>query len=454
MKLKWLQKRVLLLQVILSVACYYSYFPFSNHTVSCAYNPDPIPNKRRVIFFCPDVHDGTRRDLAFSLYHLNQSIVFSSYKCSLPKYSRVHSMEMTTEATNHSVFPSIVIADANTCRRTPFKQFDEAAAHHSFSLFKEYSLSSSVDAIICSFYPAECLNYVTTNKTVVFLPAHRFLLLLCKSEQVNAALFWMFHSGLPNIQVIAMGEYDKEYINYYTGKEVPFLYPSSFFEYSAPQIRRNLFDEVLVAPFHPVSDYYSSVLNGLALKQHYNITFTSVKRKINGSFTFDDLNRFPIVVVFPYAVLSYYLSDIIASAIPMIVPSRQYISMNKGLLSDYRNQDRYYCNGTAIMPERSNASKHILSPEANTPESRYYWSQYASFYTPCVTTFHSMDEIPGLVERMNVNSVYECNLKFIEEMKKHNRREWLRLFRRIHPRTTANDYSDVLALVNRSSVYQ
>ena len=45
------------------------------------------------VFYSPDIHDGTRRDLAMSLYRMNQSIVFSSKKCSLPKYSIVHFLE-------------------------------------------------------------------------------------------------------------------------------------------------------------------------------------------------------------------------------------------------------------------------------------------------------------------------------------------------------------------------
>ena len=406
------------------------------------------------VLFSPDIHAGTRRDLAFSLYSLNQSIIFSSYKCSLSEYSLAHSMETSSESIDAPFYPSIITADSKTCHDTGFKQYDETAARRSFEVFKRYSLSSFVDVVVCSFYPAECINYVSTNKTILFLPAHRFLLLLCSDQQIRSAMFWMFYSGLSSIHVMAMGRYDREYINYYTGLDVPFIYPSSFLEYSAPIEQDLVIDKVLIAPFHKVSEYYANVLSSLASQQHYNISFTTIKRHFNDSFNLCDLNHFSAVVVFPYAVLSYYLCDLIASSIPMLVPSRHFTALNMGLLSDYRNQDRYYCNGTASMPNRSSNSRHILSPEANTKESRYYWSQFASFYTPCTVVFDRMEDIPKLLFNLNRSDIYQCNLHYIEHMKRHNTREWKRFLRRVHHRTTANDYSDVLKGLNRNATYQ
>ena len=165
------------------------------------------------MLFSPDIHAGTRRDLAFSLYSLNQSIIFSSYKCSLSEYSLAHSMETSSESIDAPFYPSIITADSKTCHDTGFKHYDETAARRSFEVFKRYSLSSFVDVVVCSFYPAECINYVSTNKTILFLPAHRFLLLLCSDQQIRSAMFWMFNSGLSSIHVMAMGRYDREYIN-------------------------------------------------------------------------------------------------------------------------------------------------------------------------------------------------------------------------------------------------
>ena len=66
------------------------------------------------VLFSPDIHAGTRRDLAFSLYSLNQSIIFSSYKCSLSEYSLAHSMETSSESIDAPFYPSIITADSKT----------------------------------------------------------------------------------------------------------------------------------------------------------------------------------------------------------------------------------------------------------------------------------------------------------------------------------------------------
>ena len=413
----------------------------------------PKHSMKHWVFYSPDIHDGTRRDLAMSLYHMNQSIIFSSKKCSLPTYSIAHFLENKVDDITELVYPSVLIAGENTCGNTAFGAYDEKSAISAFHTMSQMPLLPSIEVIICLFYPAECLNYIATNKTIIFMPAHRFLLRLCSDKQIRSAMYWMFESKMPQIYVIPLGEYDREYINYYSGQEVPFIYPSSFYEYQPPQIRRNLFKEILVAPFKNAVEGYCETLNNYSRSHNYGLVFTTIRQKIRRTFSFNDLNRFPAVVVFPYAVLSYYLSDIIASGIPMIVPSRTYISEHYELLTDYRNQDNHYCGGRANMPARDSNSIHIISPEANTKEARYYWSQYASFYTPCSITFDSMNEIPSIVLRMNVTEVYECGLRFIETMKKHNEREWLRIIRSIKHREVSKSYDTFLNTVHHNSIY-
>ena len=233
---------------------------------------------------------------------------------------------------------------------------------------------------------------------------------------------------------------------------MPFVYPTSFYEYSPPPVRKNLFTEILVAPWG--SKRYCLTLNNISHSLNYSMVFTTIRDKVKGQFSFHDLNRFPAVVVFPYAVLSYYLSDIITTAIPMIVPSRTYISTHYDLLTDYRNQDGCYCKGRAKMPNQHARSVHTISPEANTRESRYYWSQFSSFYTPCSITFDSLEEIPRIVSTMNVTEVYECGLRFIEAMKEHNKKEWRSVIQNVKHRKLSESYDAFLQSVKRNSIYQ
>lgn len=409
-----------------------------------------VKTEKHMVFFSPDIHDGTRRDLAFTLYNLNQSIIFASKKCSLPGYSIVSKMQIS-DRVSPIPFPSILYANRRTCSSVTTRVFSEKAAKKAFRTLRQYSKTSSIDAIVCAFYPAECLNYVATNKTIIFLPAHRFSLLLCSVPALSTALYWMFHSGLSHIHVVAMGTYDREYINYYTGKNVSFIYPSSMLEFTPPRRRVIRFNSVLVAPFKDKAAPQASTLNTIARSQNSSVTFTTVQQAIKGPFSLRQLSEFRAVVVFPYAMLSYYLCDLMATGIPMIVPSRKFLASSRYLL-DYRNSGSYYCK-KRIETARHPSSQHPISPEENSCEARYYWLQYASFYTPCSITFDSMEEIPALVKSLNVSSVYECNLRFIAEMKKHNRKEWMKIINKVEHRDMAKNYDDVLKQVKRTRVY-
>ena len=46
-----------------------------------------IRKTQNLLIFTPDIHDGTRDDIAMMSYYNNNSIYLSSRKCSLPHYS-------------------------------------------------------------------------------------------------------------------------------------------------------------------------------------------------------------------------------------------------------------------------------------------------------------------------------------------------------------------------------
>ena len=79
-----------------------------------------------------------------------------------------------------------------------------------------------------------------------------------------------------------MGTYDREYINYYTGKNVSFIYPSSMLEFTPPRRRVIRFNSVLVAPFKDRAVSLASTLNTIAKSHNSSVTFTTVQQAIKG----------------------------------------------------------------------------------------------------------------------------------------------------------------------------
>ena len=68
--------------------------------------------------------DRTRRDLALSLYNLNQSIILSSKKCDLPKYSIVHSMRRNDSELTRPMFPSMIITNQTMCSKMDYRRYN------------------------------------------------------------------------------------------------------------------------------------------------------------------------------------------------------------------------------------------------------------------------------------------------------------------------------------------
>lgn len=83
--------------------------------------------KRNLVFFSPDIHDGTRCDLALSLYHLNQSIIFASRtrKMEFPRGEMVLSNSRSWDYFLCrgwiKLFPSFLVRSfLNSCYGLPF----------------------------------------------------------------------------------------------------------------------------------------------------------------------------------------------------------------------------------------------------------------------------------------------------------------------------------------------
>lgn len=95
-----------------------------------------VKAEKHMVFFSPDIHDGTRRDLALTLYNLNQSIIFASGKCTLPGYSVVSKMQIS-DRVSPIPFPSILYADQRTCSSVTTRVFKEKAAKKAFRTLQQ-----------------------------------------------------------------------------------------------------------------------------------------------------------------------------------------------------------------------------------------------------------------------------------------------------------------------------
>ena len=202
--------------------------------------------------------------------------------------------------------------------------------------------------------------------------------------------------------------------------------------YTPPQHYSPTRDSFLYAPFkhRPYTEGIIHNISAACNRAGFHCPVVKIREAIRGPFTLADLSSFRAAVVFPYAVLSYYLADLISSAVPLFIPSPRMIVEEKVLI-DSKTKDPSYCGKKWEDLPRHPNSTHPYSPEDYDPKAVEYWLQFAMFYTPCSIVFDSYDELARLMQTTNYAKVYECNLLYREKVKEHNDLEWKRLFAQI-----------------------
>ena len=387
-----------------------------------------------LLFFSPDVHDGTMTDLSVSLTTYHHSIFFFNTKCAVPAYTGLRSHTLTDQQFLNLKDKSsrILFPKKEICKQARLHVYNMDYVKELWELFSKNAVFRSVDAIICMFYPSQCQNYLVFNKTTVFVPAHRLFIKRCRQGEVDVLLKWMFSQPRASVIVMAAGRYDAEYINYYTGREIPYLIASTVLMYSPPELYSPELDEYLFAPFkkRKIDEIILKNLTKACVDVSYSCPIVRIRDKFRKHFTYADINKFKAVVVFPYAVLSYYLADLVTTAIPMFVPSPSFMVKYK-LGYDMKTSDPSYCGKKFVEPPRHPNSKHPYSPEDSSSEASEYWLKFASFYTPCSIQFNSYPHLVQLMKSTNLSSVYECNKNVRQYILKHNREQWMNLFSQI-----------------------
>ena len=206
---------------------------------------------KHLLFFSPDIHVGTTNDLAMTLHSYGHSLYLFNKRCTLPRYSTVYDSIISPERylSSQHHYGEIIIPNTTICNQAECKWFSMKYVNRIWPLFENDPIFREADAIICMFYPSHCQNYLVFNKTTIFIPAHRFSLKRCPEADIRNLYKWMFEKPDAPVIVMAAGRYDAEYINYYSGKQVPYIIASSVLGYEPPTVYQPEYNHYLFAPF-------------------------------------------------------------------------------------------------------------------------------------------------------------------------------------------------------------
>ncbi len=222
-----------------------------------------------------------------------------------------------------------------------------------------------IHTFVCTFPASMCQLWLAMNKSIVFLPAHRYNLGRCAPEdwhKLNDDLYKMAAEPSGKHTIAAMSFYDAEYLKYYSGIK-PILLHSFSGYYTQGNFYNPTKEELLIVT--QSKSFSSEVIKALQPEMK------SVNYKdLYPTYTLQDLVSHRAIIMLPYSVMSYKLTEFYSLSIPLFVPSPKFYLNNNGMGADRASVSHLYCNDRnldkAMRPTlESGFSSHIYSPNIN-----------------------------------------------------------------------------------------
>lgn len=399
-------------------------------------------------FWVINNHDGCRIDTTTLLQGLNQTVIIADHVGRRNPY-----MKAFTRPNILFLKETQTLGRLMQTHRGHSERLTEDDIRNFFSFYQKNPTMFNVNAFYCSFPTSLCEVYMPFNRTIIWLPAHRFTLARCSRPEIDRLIQHIQQSVQPNQQpkhfLAAGGRYDQEYIKYYTGLNA-ILLPTNSFWYAFNNTKfTQTRKEILVGPLqlssHPLIDNMIEA----SKKKNALLQFATAK-SLYGRYQLQQLADHRAIILLPYAVLSYGITELYALGIPIFVPSIEFIVKLK-LVNDRTLIDGHYCGGSlkfSDMPKQHPNSNHPYSPEdLISSEAISYWLQFADYYQlPHIQTFSSWE---NLIEKLliadfnNINKqMYGENLKRKDKLIK----DWTSIFSQIDhkPRLIPNDYNTAI----------
>eukprot|EP00668_Euglena_longa_P014783 GGOE01018808.1.p3 GENE.GGOE01018808.1~~GGOE01018808.1.p3 ORF type:complete len:296 (+),score=74.15 GGOE01018808.1:709-1596(+) len=209
-------------------------------------------------------------------------------------------------------------------------------------------------------------------------------------------------SVLPWHAVAAKGRYDLEYIRHYTGIVGRPLYTSSLLYTQPPPQYAPTSEIILLGPVTQKDGLLTTrFLRRLqwAVDAKYGPsgdgkwptalgrrpTFQWIRWLYPQKYNFSQLATHPAVVLVPYAVLTYSMTELYSLGIPMFVPSPRFLSEWR-LITDRigrchpRNSLAVHAKLDAVASCDDHVGKHPYSPNSPATKAFAHWLQFADFY--------------------------------------------------------------------------
>lgn len=368
-------------------------------------SPPPPLGGRQLTFWTSDLHDGTRADVTSLLSRNGHIVIPGGHKMQNGPYPEAWA-HPNVQWPERELPPVIAY---HTGTMNPLSEGDIAST---FDYYRNDSQMARVDAFICMFPFAYCELWMPFNKTIIFNAAHRYSLGRCPTSHWQRLSEHVQMAAARGHIVAAMGRYDAEYINYFTGLRPTILSTNSFY-YAGHGVTQftKARPEILVGPMQRGDcggDWaFCNMLRDMNGAGAGQFNFVPVKA-LYGRFTLQDIANHRAAVLIPYAVLSYGITEMYALGVPLFVPTPEFL-VQLGSMVDVRTTDGFYCGPATIPPPPAANVTHPYSPEDRSVEASVYWYRFADFYTwPHITQFASWPELVQKLAATDFDAVHNA----------------------------------------------
>ena len=350
-------------------------------------------------FWTSDLHDGTRIDVPSTLMSMGHRVMNMGHKRLGGPYP--HIIQKMLQPTN----PLSPLLDHLTSHSSTIS---EPIAREFYEYYKADPDTQQTDAFICMFPASFCELYMPFNKTIIMSPSQRFFLGRCSPEESSRLMRHMHMLVETSVRrprnfIFGSSRYDVEYIKYFTGIDAPLLSSHSFgyVAQSNEYCGASCQPEILVGPLQLRESEHIPTMNAASDGQW---AFAAVKQ-LYPRFEHQDILHHRAMVLLPYAVHSFGITEVYALGVPIFVPSVSFI-LALNLLQDKNANDAHYCGSNFVVPPQHPLSAHPYSPEDRSEEAQRYWVQFADFYQwPHITTFDTWSDLAHQLHQANFTDI-------------------------------------------------
>jgi hypothetical protein len=357
-------------------------------------------DKEGVSIWTSDLHDGTRMDIPSLLAGLGQNMTLAGIKATNSPYPEVFKRK------GISVYSKLSPTLTRSLRAHSSKM-NEKMVKENFEFFKNHSIIASTDVFLCQFPSSMCEMWMPFNKTVAFIPAHRYNLARCTKdewERLDHHLQMLATMKSPKHIIGAASFYDQQYLRHYTG-----LHPLPLFSYCGDYTRPSIHQ------FNPTRDeiLFVSHMGDKGKKLVAEVRKFKIVdiKSLYDRYNLSNLVSHRAIVYIPYSVMSYKMSEFYSLGIPLFVPSVKLFRTVGGFGPDRSSLSRFYCKNVTLdhQMKMHPQSPHPYSPNAvweSDPEAECYWLQMADFYHwPHITQFNDMADLEKKLESADFHRI-------------------------------------------------